>query len=132
MTQRRNFPHSAFNSFFYFTSPSVSGLDQYVTSIALATLSYLYNCLQFVTKFLDDYSIPAEIDISDEAWKEFFTYVSQVHRYHSYIANFLKRVAQEYSESRRAVHYIFDILKLTMNDFLSGNLALICHVILIV
>ena len=123
MMPRRNFLNSASNSFSNFTNPYLtSGLDQYVE---LNNMLYCNNVslhrVQFIQKFLDDYVIPTDIIISDDTWKEFFNYVCRASQYHSCIAEFLKRVAQKYLESGREVHFIFDLLKLTINDFLSGN-----------
>ena len=81
--------------------------------------------VQFVKEFLGKYSIPDTIALSDPTWKEFFGAVvvrSQSAHSHQYLAEFMIHCSAKYKESRRAVAFVTDLLKLDVEKLLSGEL----------
>lgn len=70
------------------------------------------------------YAVPPDITLSDATWRDFFSEVVgrfQTARLHSYLSEFLKAIAQQYRESKRAVDFLLDLLKLGVGRLLSGK-----------
>ena len=80
--------------------------------------------LQFVKDFLKAYTIPPDVKLQDDIWKQFFCKVVDrfpAARLHSFLLDFLKALSQKYVRSHRAVNFILDLLSLGVSKLLSGK-----------
>lgn len=85
--------------------------------------------LQFLHEFLKVYHIPSDIKLSDPTWKQFFAEVVtrfKSARLHFYLADFLRVIGQKYRETKRPVEFLTDLLKLGVENLLSGVEAWVC------
>ena len=79
---------------------------------------------QFLHEFLKVYTIPPDIKLSDVTWKQFFAEVVtrfKSARLHHYLADFLRVIGQKYREARRPADFLVDLLKLGVENLLSGK-----------
>ena len=80
--------------------------------------------LQHLHEFLKVYQIPSDVKLSDPTWKQFFAEVVtrfKSARLHYYLADFLRQIGQKYRETKRPVDFLIDLLKLRVENLLSGE-----------
>jgi hypothetical protein len=82
------------------------------------------SCPQFLHEFLKVYTITTDIRLNDVTWKQFFAEVVtrfKCARLHYYLADFLRAIGQKYRETKRPVEFLVDLLKLGVENLLSGE-----------
>ena len=83
----------------------------------------LFSLLQFVKEFLDVYQIQIDIEISGTVTELFRVVVSRFHsaRLHDYLADFMVACSIKYKKNSRSLTFITDLLKLDVENLLSGE-----------
>ena len=77
--------------------------------------------LQFLQDFLKICTIPPDVSLKDDVWKQLFGVVVQhfpTAQHQSFLLDFFKVLSQTYKESGRTVDFIIDLIFLGVNKLL--------------